>query len=151
MNRIIRYTSLLSVVLFSLNLNAATSALILKNGFIREMPKKTRYTAAYFTLENPGSRMKTLVHISTPIAREVQLHETISYQNQVSMERKQAFHIPAHGQLKLDQSAKHIMLLGLKGTVVAGNTVPLKLHFKDGSNQTITLPIHAAHTLTHDH
>ena len=151
MTRTIQYKLILSLCLLSLNFSVAAKPLIVKEGFVRELPAQVRHTAAYLTLENPHTQAKKLIRISTPIAREVQLHETQHANHQVFMERQQAFDIPAQGQLKLESQAKHFMLIGLKKPLKQGEEVEFKLHFKDGTQQTITLPIRASHTLPHHH
>tara|TARA_B100001094_G_C18193376_1_gene808876 strand:+ start:2444 stop:2899 length:456 start_codon:yes stop_codon:yes gene_type:complete len=151
MNKTKQYKSILSIFLLNLSLYTTAQHLLVKDGFVRELPPKVRYTAAYFTLENLDQKAKKLIHISTPIAREVQLHETKKVKNEVFMERKQAFNIPAQGQLKLEPKAKHLMLIGLKKRLKQGDEVKFKLHFQDGSKQTMTLPIRASHTLHHHH
>ena len=46
-------------------------------GFVRAVPKGAHHSAAYLTVSNDSESDLTLTKVSTPIAKEVQLHTVI--------------------------------------------------------------------------
>lgn len=54
------------------------------------------------------------------------------------------FDIPAGGALLLQSRAGHIMLMGLKGKVRNGDTLPLTLTFANAGEVTLTVPVMSA-------
>jgi copper(I)-binding protein len=66
----------------------------------------------------------------------------------MKMYKVDAMDVPADGELKLKSGSYHIMLIGLKRPLVAGETVPLKLKFEKAGEVTVNAKIKdkAAHT-----
>jgi copper(I)-binding protein len=90
-------------------------------------------TAAYLVIVNHEAAPVTLSAESSPIAESVALHETMQMSGMVHMlplEAPQS--IGAGDSLVLKQGAKHLMVLGLKRRLAAGDSLPLVLTFSDG-------------------
>ncbi|WP_394204360.1 copper chaperone PCu(A)C [Shewanella waksmanii] len=126
---------LISCISFSASANVA-----LVEGFVRAMPPSVPNTAAYFTLENHGPDL-TLVSVDVTFAKEAQLHTVIEENGVVKMRQVESFSVPMHGRLTLNESGEHVMLMGLKHQLPVGQNVELVLHFNDGSQLPISLPV----------
>ena len=120
-----------------------------QQGFVRAVPNGSAHSAAYLTLNNYSDNTLALVKVSTPVAKEVQLHTVIKEQGVVKMRQQKEFIIPAQGQLVLKQKSDHLMLIGLKENLQVGEKIPFTLHFSNGSTQEVYLPVKEMHKMSH--
>lgn len=119
---------------------AASAKVELVEGQVRAMPPSVPNTAAYITLMNHGAA-KRLVAVTTPVAKEAQLH-TMSMDNGVMQMREvEGFDIPMHGQLALQPGGDHIMILGLHKPLALEQEVELSLAFSDGETMKLVIPV----------
>lgn len=124
----------------------ALAEVVLTDGHIRAMPASVPNTAAYFTLENHGDKAVKLVAVNTDVAKEAQLHTLIEEEGMVKMRQVSGFDIPAHGQLSLQATGDHLMLLSLHKPLVVEQKVILELVFEQGQTQNIELSVQAIST-----
>lgn len=118
----------------------ASANVVLVDGFVRAMPASVPNTAAYFVLQNHGPNLE-LVSVDVDFAKEAQLHTVIEENGVVKMRQVNSFSVPMHGELRLDESGEHVMLMGLKHQLPVGQNVELVLHFNDGSQLPISLKV----------
>lgn len=87
--------------------------------------------AGYMTITNSGTTADTLVSISSPAAKEVQIH-TMSMAGGVMRMRQLTggLPIPAGGTVTLKPGAFHLMLIGLKAPLKQGTKIPAELRFQ---------------------
>jgi len=88
--------------------------------------------AAYLTLENKGKQSDTLISAQSPAAQSVEIH-TMSMTSDHVMRMREVGSIELKPQGKIVMQAGdgyHIMLLGLKAPLKAGDKLPLTLTFK---------------------
>ncbi|MFC0316510.1 copper chaperone PCu(A)C [Gordonia phosphorivorans] len=96
-------------------------------------------TALFAVFSNNSDNEIRIVSGSTPVAGEVQLHETVSEDGvNVMKEKKDGFAIPANGSLAMKPGGDHIMLMDLKEHIAAGQPVTVELRMSDGSTQSVT-------------
>ncbi len=114
------------------------------------MPPVSPNTAAYFTLINHGDANE-LISVSTPVAREAQLHTLVTENDVVKMRQVNGFPVEAHGMLMLGERGDHIMLLGLHAPLVEGEMVAFELTFKSGEIVKISLPVSKVSVAADDH
>lgn len=88
--------------------------------------------AAYLTLENKGKQSDSLISAQSPAAQSVEIHS-------MSMTADHVMRMREIGSIELKPQEKvvmqpgdgyHIMLLGLKAPLQAGDKLPLTLTFK---------------------
>lgn len=88
--------------------------------------------AAYLTLENKGKQSDTLISAQSPAARSVEIH-TMSMSAEHVMRMREVTGIELKPQEKvamLPGNGYHIMLIGLKAPLKAGDKFPLTLTFR---------------------
>lgn len=96
-------------------------------------------TAAFGKVTNPGSKSVNIVAASSPVAGVVQLHEVVDKDGKMVMQQKPGgFTIAPGAALELKPGGNHLMFMGLKKPVKAGQLVPVTIILSDGSRQTIT-------------
>ncbi len=90
-----------------------------------------------------------LLSVSSDIADMVELH-SMSMEGDVMQMRKiddAGITIPAGGNLKLQPSGDHIMLMGLHTPLTIGQSIPLTLHFEEAGNLRVDVPVLAPGTM----
>ncbi len=101
-------------------------------------------TAVYLTVLNHEAQSVTLVSASSAAAESVTLHETMQMSGMVHMmPLDSAQTIAAGDSLVLAEGAKHLMLTGLRRTLVGGDSVPLVLTLGDGRVLRATAAVRA--------
>jgi periplasmic copper chaperone A len=105
-------------------------------------PGGARTAAAYMILKNDGATADSLIGGSTPIAQAVQVH-VMSISNGVMRMRElpQGLAVPAHGSAALKPGAYHLMLVGVKKRLKAGETFPLTLRFQKAGEIAVQVPV----------
>ena len=92
--------------------------------------------AAYFKLENTQAADVTLLSVSSDIADKVELHKTVVDEKGVSsMQPTESVLIKAGSSFEFKQGADHVMFVGLKSPLQAGQKVKVTLHFSDNKSQ----------------
>lgn len=95
----------------------------------RPTPKGRDATGCYLTLT--ATRNDRLVSVSSPVAGEGQIHEMKVADGMMSMaELENGLPLPAGEAVALQPGGNHIMLIGLKQPLVAGEQVSLILTFE---------------------
>ena len=80
-----------------------------------------------------------LVSVSSPVAGVAEVHEMAMEGTTMRMRAVPALELPAGRAVKLEPGGYHVMLMDLKATLKAGDTVPLTLvvEGKDGKRETV--------------
>ncbi|WAL69295.1 copper chaperone PCu(A)C [Amycolatopsis cynarae] len=99
-------------------------------------------TGAFMNLRNSGGSAVTVISATTDVADKVEIHETVNSPSGMAMQPKQGgLPIPAGASVTLKPGGDHIMLMGLKRTLAAGDEVKLTLTFDHGDPLTVTAPV----------
>ena len=97
----------------------------------------TGNSAAYMTLKNGGAAADRLVKAESDVADAVELHKTTMEGGMMKMAPVDGIALPAQGQAELKPGGLHVMLIGLKRELKAGEKLKLKLHFEKAGVQEI--------------
>jgi hypothetical protein len=97
----------------------------------------------------------TLLSVSSPVAKDVQIHEMSMTNDVMRMGPVDAVPLPAGKTVALDPDGYHVMLMGLNGQIKEGDQVPLTLTVKNAKGETevvnVTAPARGAMDMSHDH
>lgn len=74
-----------------------------------------------------SSQAATLVGISSPACKSVELHSMVHEGGMMKMREVKELALPAGKSVKLGESGYHLMLIGLKAPLKEGDNVPLTL------------------------
>ena len=96
--------------------------------------------AAYVTLMG-GAKPDRLTGVSTPVAEMAEVHQTINDNGIMKMRSVAGVPIPAHQTVIFSPGGYHIMLMGLKQPLTAGQSFPLTLTFAHGKPTTVDVKI----------
>jgi periplasmic copper chaperone A len=99
--------------------------------------------AVYLSIANTGRKADRLMAISTPIARQAEIHESRAVQGVVEMRAVDSVECPPGATVKIAPGGLHIMLLGLLHPLAAGTEFPLTLSFRDAGSLTVQVRVEA--------
>jgi len=131
---------------------AAKTSIVVEDPYARATPAGALSGAAYMTLENKTNAADRLIGASSNVAAQVQIHE-MSMVNGVMQMRQLAngLPVPAGESVALKPGGYHVMLIGLKKQLTAGETLPLTLTFEKAGNISVTVPIKAMGSMQDSH
>lgn len=125
---------------FTASAFAQTTPVSVISPWARATPAGAATGAIYLTLK--ATAADKLVSVSTPAAKEAQLH-TMSMENGVMKMRALpgGIDLPAGKSVTLKPGGMHIMLMALTGPLTQGETIPLTLNFEKSGTQQISVPV----------
>ncbi len=110
----------------------------------RATPAGASTGAVYLTINNKSHDADRLTGASSDIADKLQIHEMKVVSGTMQMrEVPDGLPVPAGGTVVLKPGSFHVMLIGLKKPLKAGETLPLTLSFEKAGKISLTVPIRA--------
>lgn len=106
--------------------------------------------AAYLTVTDNGSPDR-LVGVSTPVAAMAELHETINDNGVMKMRPVAGIALKSGKPVTFMPGGYHVMLMGLKAPLKAGDSFPLTLTFEHAQPITVTAHVEAVGGAGMDH
>ena len=121
---------------------AQSGGVEVRDAWARATPGGAEIGAAYLTIVAPqGDR---LTAVSTPAAKEAELHTMSMEGGVMKMRPLEGLDIPAGQPVTLKPGGNHIMLLGLTQPLREGQTFALTLSFDKAGRQQIVVPVEKA-------
>ncbi|ATG72643.1 hypothetical protein CGX12_08905 [Zobellella denitrificans] len=120
---------------------ASWAQVAVSEGYVRATPPMGPNTAAFMQLENNGDRDLALVSATSPQAEKVELHTVLEQEGVMRMREVERIAVPAGERVSLQPGGLHIMLLGVKQPLAAGDEVSLELRWDNGDTEQLTLPV----------
>lgn len=118
----------------------AAGPVVVADAICRPTPKGRQVTGCYLSLTAPAA--DTLVSLSTPVAALAQIHEMRMESNMMMMRELEAgLPLPAGEAVALAPGGNHIMLMGVREPLRAGDTVPLTLTFATAGPVEVTATV----------
>jgi hypothetical protein len=85
--------------------------------------------ATYLGVHNVGATADRLLRASTPLAARVEFHRSQLDGAVMRMRQVEALELPVGGSIEMSTGGTHLMLIGLKRALKAGEQFPLRLEF----------------------
>src|SRR5262245_17596588 len=89
--------------------------------------------AGFMTLTNAAGPADALVAVESPVAREVQIHQSMVKGGMASMQAVKTVPVPAGGSVTFGPGGYHLMFLNLTRALKTGETLPATLTFASGA------------------
>lgn len=123
--------------------NGAWAQVTVKQAWVRATVPQQTATGAFLQLTSPQDAR--LVQASSPVAAAVELHEMSMDGSTMQMRAVAGVDLPAGKTVEFKPGGLHVMLLGLKSQVKAGDKVPLTLVFegKDKKRESVLVQVEA--------
>jgi len=115
---------------------AQAPVITVHDAWAREPMGGRNVTGAFVVVENAGATPRAIVSAATDAAEKVELHEMKNEGGMMRMSPVKQIDVPARGKVELRPGSFHVMLFGIKGKPVAGDTMNLTLTFDDGTTVT---------------
>ncbi|MGH1352002.1 MAG: copper chaperone PCu(A)C [Methyloligellaceae bacterium] len=97
-------------------------------------------SAAYFTISNTAKEADTIISVGADIAKRVEIHTHKKEDGTMMMMKvEDPVVVPAGGKVLFKSGGLHVMLMGLKQKLKAGDSFPLTIRFK--KNGTLTVKV----------
>ena len=95
----------------------------------------------YLSLHNPGKTADRLLGASSPAAERIELHLMAMEGDVMRMRQVESVELPPGGRVELKPGGLHLMLMGLKQPLQAGQAVPLTLRFEKAGEVPVRLQV----------
>ncbi|OGA02747.1 MAG: hypothetical protein A3I00_02280 [Betaproteobacteria bacterium RIFCSPLOWO2_02_FULL_64_12] len=108
-----------------------------KDPWVRGTVSQQKATGAFMQIKS--QKAARLVEIRSPVAGVVEIHEMRMEKDVMRMRALRGLDLPAGKTVEFKSGGYHVMLLGLKRQLKAGDTVPLTLVIEgtDGKRETV--------------
>jgi periplasmic copper chaperone A len=107
----------------------------------RATPGGAKTAALYMTLVNKSTADDRLVSVSTPVAGKADLHSTTTENGVMHMRPLAALDVKPGAPTVLKPGGYHVMLMDLKGPLVAGQTFPVTVIFEKAGKVEATAKV----------
>lgn len=98
-------------------------------------------SAAFFVIKNNSDKDIAITSANSDIAEKNELHTHIKENQMMKMMKIEKLVVPAKSSLELKSGGDHVMLMGLKKELKAGDEISLELNFSDGDKKSIKVPV----------
>ena len=98
-------------------------------------------SAAFFVIKNNSDKDIAITSANSDIAEKNELHTHIKENKMMKMMKIEKLVVPAKSSLELKSGGDHVMLIGLKKELKAGDEISLELSFSDGDKKSIKVPV----------
>lgn len=103
--------------------------LVLHHAWSRATPGGAKTGAAFVEIENTGDTPDQLLSASSDVAALSEVHQMSMANDMMTMKPAGVVDIPAHSKVALKPHGLHVMLMGLKKPLIAGDTFVITLEF----------------------
>lgn len=122
--------------------SAADDAVTITDAWSRTTPPGTTVGAVYFTATSDGDDALVGAAVDATIAATATLHMTATDgSGGTSMEALDSLAVPADGELVLEPTGNHVMLVDLAGPLEEGDSFDLTLTLETAGDETVTVEV----------
>ncbi|RXU65627.1 transporter [Pseudomonas protegens] len=119
----------------------AGAATQVDNAWVRATVPGQHASGAFMDLT--ASSDSKLVEVQSPVAKNVQIHQSSMHNDVMSMQPVDAIALPAGKKVSLDTHGYHVMLMELTGQIKVGDTVPLTLIVENAQGEKESIKVQA--------
>jgi copper(I)-binding protein len=135
-----RFFVLMLMGILLLTACSAATGIEISNAWTRPTLKGNN-GAVYFLLQNHSAGSDELTGISSDVAEAVEIHESTMEGDVMQMRQVSSFPIAGKKSIEFGPGGYHVMLIGVKQELTAGDVIQLTLHFKDHEDILLSVPV----------
>ena len=113
----------------------------IEGAYARASIPNVHNSAAFFVIKNNSDKDIAITSANSDIAEKNELHTHIKENKMMKMMKIEKLVVPAKSSLELKSGGDHVMLIGLKKELKAGDEINLELSFSDGDKKNIKVPV----------
>lgn len=118
----------------------AAESISVNDPYVRIVPPGMTNTGAFMAIKNADSMDHKLVKAESSASKATELHTHTNEGGVMKMRPVKDIEIKAKGEAVLKPGSLHVMLIGLKQELKAGDNVTVTLTFEDGSSKKVDVP-----------
>ncbi|HKW37471.1 MAG TPA: copper chaperone PCu(A)C [Burkholderiales bacterium] len=122
---------------------AAAQGIQVVDAWSRPTPPGMDVGVAYFVIRNAG-KSDRLLRVSSPVARSAELHVSAMKDGVAKMEGLASVDVAGGAPVAFEPSGRHVMLVGLKHPLKAGDVFPLTLTFANAGRVRASVRVRGA-------
>jgi len=122
-------------------LSSVQAQVVVQEPWVRATTAGQTVTGAFMQLT--AGKAARVLSVSSPLAASAEIHEMKMDGGVMQMRALDALPLPAGQAVALKPGSYHLMLMGLKAPIKAGDTVPLQLLIEGDDRQRQTLDVKA--------
>ena len=119
------------------------AGLVLHDPWVRSASATATVMAAYLRIDNTADHPRVLTGVRSANFENVEVHNTVIEDGLARMIHQEKLEIPAQGSLAFLPGSYHLMLMGRKAPLQAGDQVELTLVFENGEELSATAVVRA--------
>jgi len=139
MNKLYRFGGLLAALLLSTGVYAGD--IMVEGAWSRATAPGQ--DAAMVDMAITSKQAATLVGVSSAACKSAELHSMTHDNGMMKMRQVKEIELPAGKRVSLGESGYHLMLIGLKSPLKAGETVPLTLKIRTANKRVAEIVVRA--------
>ena len=113
----------------------------LSDAWVRATPPGAKSAAVYFSIVNKGRTADALVSASSSATADAMIHRSVLTGNIVHMEMTGPVELAPGAHLTFAPIGYHLMLDGLKQSLIEGATISVTLDFAKAGKLAISIPV----------
>jgi copper(I)-binding protein len=115
--------------------------LTIDHAWARESPPTVTNGAAYMTITNAGVPVDRLLGAQAGVSDRVELHTHLMDEGMMRMRQVDSIGLESGTSTQLGPGGHHIMFIGLRAPLKAGDHIPLTLRFERAGDIEIQVPV----------
>ncbi len=123
--------------LFTVSAGAADAPIVVHDAWLRASLGQSPNTAGYMKIENRGAAEDKLVSVSVAGANMAHVHESTMKDGVMQMKAVDALSLKPGAAVEFKPGGLHVMVMGLKTPLKAGETIQLRLQFARAGEITV--------------
>ncbi|MCF7521366.1 copper chaperone PCu(A)C [Neisseria sp. ZJ106] len=133
---------LTTLIIAGLCHSAAAAGIHTHDAWARATVEGMKMGGAFVVVHNEKNTADTLTGAASPVAERVEIHTHINDNGVMRMRQaKDGVALPPKASVALKPGGYHIMFMGLKKPLTAGDKFPVTLKFKHDKPQTVTFEV----------
>lgn len=134
-------TLLVAAFLSALSVAARGADIAIGDPYARAVPPGQPNSAVFMSLENRTGVDRALMAAESPACETVELHTHVEEGGMMRMRRIEKIELPGGRTVMLEPGALHLMLIGLRQPLEAGDVVEVTLILDDGARLPVEAPV----------
>lgn len=115
--------------------------IVVHQPWARELPPVAHTGAAYLSIHNTGTQADRLLSATSPVAARVEMHSHEHAAGMMRMQQVEAVALPAGQQVDFAPGGLHLMLIGLRQPLAAGQDFTLELNFEHAGRVQVQVEV----------
>lgn len=120
---------------------APTAPVKVHSAWARELPANSKNGVVYMSIDNNTATGDKLLSAETPVADKVMFCDEGEHKGMHMMQPLAEVSIGAGQNIQFTPGGRHVMLMGLKSPLEAGQSFPLTLHFRHSGDVTTDVSV----------